>query len=379
MFQARITITLSYWLFFVATIEAADPEIRVIRDNAQRPIAVEATGWTPEELAKFANPDANVVEYLQRALSIYVLDETPKLQRPAMGGTYVVVGDAVRLTPQYALRPGMSYQAEFFPPTRRPVDSPSRKTLDIIIPPLPPAEPTRVTAIYPSASVLPENQLRFYVHFSAPMAAGNAYEHVKLLKADGQIVDRAFLEIGEELWDGTGTRITLLFDPGRVKKGLSPREQFGPVLEAGQKYRLVIEKTWRDANNQSLAADFEKHFTAGPSTESAVDTKQWRIEPPAAGSKKPLIVSFPRPLDRALLMRMITVASPAAKPVTGDVFVSDEERRWHFTPDRPWSAGEHSLVIDTALEDSAGNNWRGPLKSTSSTGSTNKPDQISCD
>ena len=71
------------------------------------------------------------------------------------------------------------------------------------------------------------------------MAAGDAYEHVKLLKANGEVVTRAFLEIGEELWDGSGQRITLLFDPGRVKKGLSPRLQFGPVLEAGQTYRLV--------------------------------------------------------------------------------------------------------------------------------------------
>src|SRR5947208_3044777 len=125
------------------------------------------------------------------------------------------------------------------------------------------------------------------------MAAGNASEHVMLFKANGEIVKRAFLEIGEELWDGTGTRLTLLFDPGRVKMGLKPREEFGPVLEAGKSYRLVIEKGFRDANNQPLVESFEKRFTAGPMIEAAVDAKQWKIESPALGSRQPLTVTFP--------------------------------------------------------------------------------------
>src|SRR6185369_17474733 len=114
-----------------------------------------------------------------------------------------------------------------------------------------------------------------------------------------------FLEIGEELWDGTGTRLTLLFDPGRVKTGLKPREEFGPVLEAGKGYRLVIDKVFRDANNRPLVQNFEKRFTVGPMIETAVDPQQWKIESPASSMRQPLTIVFPRSLDRALLMRMI--------------------------------------------------------------------------
>lgn len=346
-----------------AVFGQSSPEIRVVKDANQKPIAVETTGWTKDELEKFAKPDESALEYLRSKLSIFVLDDNQRVQRPAIGGIYSVAGDAVRLTPQYPLRSGMSYQAEYYPPARRSVDSPARYEVKIHLPAPPPAPPTSVTAIYPSASVLPENQLRFYVHFSAPMAAGNAYEHVTLYKANGDIVKRAFLEIGEELWDGTGTRITLLFDPGRVKKGLSPRFMFGPVLETGQDYRLVIEKTWRDANNQQLTANFEKKFTAGPAVETAVDIKQWKVEPPAASDKSnPLTVQFPRSLDRALLLRMLTVVDAKGQEVEGDITLADDERRWEFRPKQAMSAGNYSLVIDTALEDSAGNNVARPFE-----------------
>jgi hypothetical protein len=68
------------------------------------------------------------------------------------------------------------------------------------------------------------------------------------------------------------------------------------------------------------------------------------------------MIQFPRPLDRALLMRMLTVAGPTGKPIDGEVTVGDEERRWEFRPDQAWPAGQFNLVADTALEDSAGNN-----------------------
>jgi hypothetical protein len=95
--------------------------------------------------------------------------------------------------------------------------------------------------VYPTSSKLPENHLRFYVHFSAPMSRGEAYEHLRLLRKNGEPVYLPFLEIGEELWDKSGMRLTLLFDPGRVKRGLKPREENGPVLEEGEEYTLVIE------------------------------------------------------------------------------------------------------------------------------------------
>jgi hypothetical protein len=183
-----------------------------------------------------------------------------------------------------------------------------------------------------------------------------------MLKANGQRVHRPFLEIGEELWDTSSTRLTLLIDPGRIKRGLSPREQFGPVLEAGGKYTLVVTKGWRDAANQQLTEDYKKAFTAGPPVESAIDHNAWKITAPASGTKQPLSIAFGQPLDRALIERTITVAAAAGKPVAGEVAVGQEERLWRFTPDQPWTAGKHELVIDATLEDLAGNRINRPFE-----------------
>jgi len=348
-----------FFLVGEARAEPARPEIRVIGDS-QRPTAIEIVGLPKEELAELARRASDDPGW-GRTLSVFVADASETASAVAILGSYSVEGTAVRFTPRYALRPGLTYRVVL----RRPAGDSSEAraiTKEISIPAAPRAEPTKVTAIYPSASTLPENQLRFYVHFSAPMAAGDAYAHVKLLKASGEVVSRAFLEIGEELWDGSGQRITLLFDPGRVKKGLSPRAQFGPVLEPGQAYRLVIEKAWRDAEGRALAADFEKRFTAGPAVETAVDSKEWKITPAAAGSPDPLLIQFPRSLDRALLMRMITIADASQKPVSGQITVGDLERRWEFRPNQPWATGKHALVVDTALEDTAGNNLARPFE-----------------
>ena len=44
------------------------------------------------------------------------------------------------------------------------------------------------------------------------------------------------------------TRFTLLFDPGRIKRGLKPAQRrVGPVLEEGKSYTLVIDRGWTDA------------------------------------------------------------------------------------------------------------------------------------
>jgi hypothetical protein len=318
--------------------------------------AIEAAGWTADQLQAIASQIASGDESLRSRLGIYVLNDNGVPQVPPLMGGFDVVADALRFTPQYRLRPGITYQAFFNAPAG------TNHTLKIAVKAAPPLPPTRVTAIYPSAATLPENQLRFYIRFSAPMAAGEAYQHIKLLKANGEEVKRAFLELGEELWDGTGMRLTLLFDPGRVKKGLKPREEFGPVLEPGESYRLVIDKSWKDANNQPLAAGFEKRFTAGAAIEAAVDWKAWKIEAPPAGSREALVIAFPRPLDHALLQRMIGVEGAMGKAIDGAISVTDEERRWQLVPAQPWPAGELTLVVEKTLEDGAGNNLARPFE-----------------
>jgi len=75
----------------------------------------------------------------------------------------------------------------------------------------PPAATTRVASVYPTTSELPENALRFYLYFSAPMQQGEAWSRIHLLDSAGKVVDLAFLEIDQELWNREMTRLTVLF------------------------------------------------------------------------------------------------------------------------------------------------------------------------
>jgi hypothetical protein len=43
------------------------------------------------------------------------------------------------------------------------------------------------------------------------------------------------------------------------------------------------------------------------------------------------------------------------------VAVTRGETEWRFTPQNPWSAGSYELVVDTGLEDLAGNHIGQPF------------------
>src|SRR5262245_52114025 len=162
-----------------------------------------------------------------------------------MLGAYRIEDGVLRFEPRFPLTAGLRYRAVFHPsrlPGRTGDAGPVAAVFEV---PRPQQQPTTVVEhVFPSADKLPENQLRFYLHFSAPMSRGEAYLHLRLLDAAGKAIEAPFLELGEELWDPEGVRFTLLIDPGRIKRGLKPREDVGPVLEEGKSYTLVIDKGW---------------------------------------------------------------------------------------------------------------------------------------
>ena len=67
------------------------------------------------------------------------------------------------------------------------------------------------------------------------------------------------------------------------------------------------------------------------------------------------MIRFDRPLDHALLQRCLTVVDHDGRTVVGAASVPAGERSWTFTPAEPWPPVEHRLVVDTTLEDLAGN------------------------
>ncbi len=318
---------------------AATPSIRMTQEPG-RPPAV--------DLIVDAATDRPKAEEWAERFKLYVFTGEAA-DEPAVLGSYKAIPGGVRFTPRYPLQPGLRYRAEFDSgdgaEVREEFQAPER----------PPAAATKVAAVYPTASELPENQLKFYLHFTAPMGRGEAYDHLRLLDEAGDDLDLPFLEIGEELWDPSGKRLTLLLDPARVKHGLKPREEQGPVLEAGRRYTLVIDPRWRDAAGRPLAAGFRKRFSVGRPDEISPDPRRWQVSSPAAGSREPLVVRFGESLDQALLERMLWVADSAGEPVAGEAEVGDREVSWSFVPRQPWRIAKYRLMADPLLEDLAGN------------------------
>ncbi|MSV30782.1 MAG: hypothetical protein EXQ52_18850 [Bryobacterales bacterium] len=187
------------------------------------------------------------------------------------------------------------------------------------------------------------------------MNRGEAYRHIRLLDESGEPVALPFLEIDQELWDREARRLTVLFDPGRIKRGLVPNEEAGLPINAGGRYTLVIDAGWQDATGRPLKAEFRKEFRAVASDRIPPDPKTWRIGAPAAGKRDPVSLEFPEPMDHALLLGLIEVTTRAGRRVAGSAAVDHEEMRWRFTPVEPWKPGEYSVQVARTLEDRAGN------------------------
>ncbi len=208
---------------------------------------------------------------------------------------------------------------------------------------------TFVEQIFPTGNQLPANQLKFYIHFSAPMLNGEAWQNIQLLDQNNKPVDLAFLEIDQELWDRENRRLTILFDPGRIKRGVTPRDEIGSSLEAGKTYTLQINPAWRDENRIPLLKPCTKTFTVIAEDRAAIDPAKWSLSLPKPNTLAPLAIDFKEPLDAALALRLIRF------PMKGEATLGPNESSLVFTPAKPWKQGQFEIEIDTALEDLAGN------------------------
>jgi hypothetical protein len=358
--RARLLATFGLGLLLAVPSARADaPQIHL---NGKAAPTVDITGLSSADLLA-AGKLGLQGDGWSKLFSVYVVPAAGKQRGLALLGSYRVEDGVLRFEPRFPLVPGVHYRALFEPsriPTRSARNEPA---IDVeLLIPKPKTEPARVTRVYPTSDRLPENQLKFYLHFSAPMARGDVYRHIKLLDEQGKEIDMPFLELEQELWDRSGQRLTVFCDPGRIKRGLKPREEFGPVLVEGRHYTLVIDTGLEDANGNPLKEPFRKAFRALPPDDTQPDPKLWKIQTPAGGSQAPLTVTFPKPLDQALLERLVWVTDANGDKLPGTVAISGEEKIWQFTPAKAWEAGSCQLVADTRLEDLAGNSIARPFE-----------------
>lgn len=220
-------------------------------------------------------------------------------------------------------------------------------------------EAAQVSAVYPTADTLPENLLRFYIYFSKPMHRENIQSHVYLADEKGNKLKGVFLDNKFDLWSPDSTRLTLLFDPGRVKTGLVAHHAMGRALKPGNTYQLVVEASTVDAESCSMVANFRKHFKATEADYETPDVNKWKINHPTEGTRQALTVDLDGLMDHVSMAYRIRVKDATGEIVAGSIELSMQEQRWVFIPEQPWNQSPYQLLVDPVLEDVAGNRTTG--------------------
>jgi hypothetical protein len=329
----------------VAIAMAASPATSILFDGAQ----FRVSGWEAPAHAPAAGWGSIFTVYAGAG------------KVPPLAGSYAVERGELVFHPSYPIAPGVHYRAVFRASASGAAPGKTiEKTFDGL--PAPTNRIARVERVYPSGDVWPANQLRLYIYFSAAMSREGAASYIHVLDDQGRELRGAnavFLP-GEELWDPAFRRLTMTFDPGRIKRGLTSNENIGPPLTEGRRYTLVIDSAWPDARGVPMVEPFRKVIRGGPALRTPPDPKQWRVIAPKAGTRDDVAVDFPTPMNYPLALRVLRIAG-AHGPVEGTIHVERTETQWRFTPREPWSAGAYSVVAETGLEDLAGNSIGRPF------------------
>ena len=263
-------------------------------------------------------------------------------------------GVAVCFVPRFPFEEGIEYALLWR------AASGSLETLGTLRRPTLEGAPTsEVLEIYPTASSVPVTLLKIYVQFSAPMSEGWAARAIEVRRTDtGEPLRDVFLPGDLELWSRDRARLTLLLDPGRIKRGLAPHQRLSYPLIEGVPITISVGTKFRDAGGNKLRAPADRRYEVGSAVRTPLDPGTWECATPTAGSRDRLTVTFDRALDRALVDRCLTVLDDNAAPLPGRVSVGREERTWYFEPLAPWQPTPYSIRVDPRLEDLAGNSLR---------------------
>jgi len=332
------------------TPSANSLQIRIAASKPGAPLAFIVSNFSEAHRKKMAELK---LEVSHREFAVRVNRKGEDID--SMEGTYSRDESRLIFTPRFPPTPGVEYAVEIKHSNLVRDQFLKHVISNLSLRKVPPAKPTEIERLFPTAAVLPEDTLRWYIQFTAPMSRGDVYRHLRLLDAHGKPVVQPFLELDEELWSPDGKRLTVFFDPGRVKRGLKPREEDGPVLVEGKTYTLVIDRAWEDETGFPLKESLKKTFKVTKPDDAPVDPKSWKLAGPA-DAKGALKVTFEKPLDRALAERMLTVRGPDDKPLSVTVTVNATQTGVEIRPtSQLWVAGKYQLVVDKRLEDVCGN------------------------
>ena len=273
---------------------------------------------------------------------------------PGIWGRYQILNDGIRFIPHFPFERGLRYQAKFDPRPLGPSEL-AVLTLEFSLPREQSPLLTEVTHIFPSIDKLPENLLRFYICFSNSMQRGRATAEISILGPSGELAPDVLYRAPIELWDPSMRCLTILLDPGRLKRGVGPNRELGSPLRIGQVYTLTVGSGMTELSGRQLPETVYKRFRVTDAMREPIAVEQWKIMSPEINTRQPLVLLFPKPLDWALLSRTITVASKSEQSIDGQIAIDQCERRWCFAPASPWASDSYQVRIASSLEDLCGN------------------------
>ncbi len=329
-----------------------------IRYNGE---SVEVNGLDPGIVTRAEGPSKDP-NFWKEIFPVYTGESAPKArEKRSILGTYGLEDGVLKFNPRYSFVEGMTYTARLDLAGLFQVLESTSASSDLVVVhtftiPKPESTPTTiVTEVYPTGDLLPENLLKFYIHFSAPMQRNQVYPFIHLIDDTGTAIEAAFLELEPELWDPETRRLTIFFDPGRIKRGLLPNDDLGLAIRKDRSYRLVIDREIADAQGNPLTEPFSKAFRVGTDDRTSPDHTKWRLTAPESHSQVPILLDFSEPLDQALLMNMIEIRSKNGDTIYGEAIVANGEKQWQFKPNTPWESGQYEIHVNASLEDRAGN------------------------
>ena len=264
---------------------------------------------------------------------------------------YSIEDGRIRFTPMFPLDPGRQYHVTFTPPGARADHRDGR-----LCPRRTRRRRRRSRRCFRRRRSCPENQLRLYIHFSAPMGSRGGLDFVHLLDEAGQEVDGSVPAARRRVLERRSHALHGVLRSGPPEARHRADRRHGPLADGGQVVhaggrRRVARRQWLAAEAAvSAARSRSVRRTSGRSIRRRGRSTR---RPPARSA--PLTVAFPEPLDHGLLLRALGVLAPDGKPLEGEVVVGASELTWAFTPPSRGRPARYNIVAFAMLEDLAGN------------------------
>ncbi|MFY0604325.1 MAG: hypothetical protein JXQ93_10265 [Flavobacteriaceae bacterium] len=219
------------------------------------------------------------------------------------------------------------------------------------------SKPPKLVHIHPQIDSVPENLLKMYFVFSKPMQeVKSALDFINVINTNTGKKVSIFLPLQTELWNTNHTELTLWLDPGRIKKDLIPNQELGIPIKEGNTYEIIVSPTWSDTQGNSIGKEYRKKIVVMGRDTKIPSTNMWTLTVPKVNSKEALGISFGEVLDAMLLEKDIHIMDINGQKIEGGFLIMKNAESALYIPKKVWEPGKYSLIIQSALEDLAGNN-----------------------